>query len=428
MKRNLAESEKWLRRSAACVPGCAQTFSKAPISFVQGVAPAFLAREKGAYVWDVDGNRYIDFILGLGPSILGHSDDVVNQAVRDQMELGVSFSLPTPIEVELSEKLCEVIPSAEMVRFGKNGSDATAAAVRLSRGYTGRDKVARCGYHGWQDWYIGSTNRNLGVPKAVSALTLHFPYNNLDALAALFRANHDEIACVIMEPHAFDLPAPGYLEGVREICHQNGALLVFDEIVTGFRTAQGGAQEYYGVMPDVSCFGKAMANGFPISAVVGKADVMRLFEQVFFSVTFGGETGSMAASLATISELKRRDGFTKLWKNGAVLQQGTQKLIEENGIAGHVDCPGLPPWTAVRIRGFAEQETLELRSYFQQECIKRGVLTLGSNMLSVAHDEPVIQEALTVYAEVMPLLAEAIRGRDAGRRLEGPPVRSIIRS
>jgi glutamate-1-semialdehyde aminotransferase len=148
MKRKLEESERWLRRSSARIPGRAQTFSKAPISFVQGVAPAFLAREKGAYVWDVDGNRYIDFILGLGPSILGHADDVVNQAVRDQMELGVSFSLPTPIEVELSEKLCEVIPSAEMVRFGKNGSDATAAAVRLSRGYTGRDKVARCGYHG----------------------------------------------------------------------------------------------------------------------------------------------------------------------------------------------------------------------------------------------------------------------------------------
>ncbi len=428
MKRNLEQSEKWLERSRARIPGCAQTFSKAPISFVQGVAPAFLAREKGPYVWDVDGNRYIDFILGLGPSILGHADDVVNQAVRDQMELGVSFSLPTPIEVELAEKLCEVIPCAEMVRFGKNGSDVTAAAVRVSRGFTGRDKVARCGYHGWQDWYIGSTNRDLGVPKAVSALTLVFPYNDLTALDALFRANPGEIACVIMEPHGFILPEPGYLEGVREICRANGALLVFDEVVTGFRIAQGGAQEHFGVVPDLACFGKAMANGFPISAVVGRREVMELFEQVFFSGTFGGETGAMAASLATISELRKRDGFAKLWKYGAQLQQGTQRLIEANGISESVDCPGLPPWTTIRIRGFGEQETLELRSYFQQECVKRGILTLGSHVLSVAHDAAVIEEALAAYEEVFPLLADSIRGHDAGRRLEGPPVRPIIRS
>ncbi len=428
MKRRLEESEKWLRRSARRVPGCAQTFSKAPISFVQGVAPAFLERAKGAYVWDVDGNRYIDCILGLGPAILGHSDDAVNEAVRRQIERGVAFSLPHPVEVELAELLCETIPCADMVRFGKNGSDVTAAAVRVSRGYTGRDKVARCGYHGWQDWYIGSTNRNLGVPKAVSALTLSFPYNDLEALHGLFGRNKGEIACVIMEPHNSELPAPAYLEGVRELCAQNQALLVFDEIITGFRTALGGAQSHFGVTPDLACFGKAMANGFPLSVVTGKGDVMRLFEQVFFSGTFGGEAASIAAGNATISELKKRDGISTIWRNGATLQQGTRRLLDEHGISASVECAGLPPWTTMRIKGFSEEETLVLRSYFQQECVKRGVLTLGAHMLSVAHDESVVRELLAAYTEVFPLLAEAIRKGNARSRLEGPPVRSIIRS
>jgi glutamate-1-semialdehyde-2,1-aminomutase len=428
VKPKLEESGRWLRRSAKRIPGCAQTFSKAPISFVQGVAPAFLARAKGAYVWDVDENRYIDFILGLGPAILGHADDVVNEAVRAQIEFGTAFSLPHPVEVELAELLCEIIPCAEMVRFGKNGSDVTAAAVRVARGYTGRDKVARCGYHGWQDWYIGSTNRYLGVPDAVRELTLTFPYNNLDTLHRLFREHRNQIACVIMEPVTFDVPAPGYLVSVREICHQNGSLLVFDEIVTGFRIALGGAQEYFGVTPDLACFGKGMANGFPLSAVVGRADVMRLFEQVFFSGTFGGETASIAASLATIRELRRRSAIPTIWTHGGTLQYEMQRLFNKHSIARCVDCVGLPPWTTVRISGLTEEPTLALRSYFQQECIRRGVLTHGSHMVSLSHNEPVIREALAVYAEVIPLLAEAIRRGDAAERLEGPPVRPVIRS
>ena len=395
---------------------------------MQGVAPTFLARAKGAHVWDVDGNRFIDMILGLGPVILGHADEAVNEAVRNQMELGVSFSLPHPVEVELAELLCEIIPCAEMARFGKNGSDVTTAAVRVSRGYTGRDKVARCGYHGWQDWYIGSTNRNLGVPRAVSALTLSFPYNNLEALHQLFRENEGEIACVIMEPANFDAPAPGYLEGVREICTKSSTLLVFDEVVTGFRISLGGAQELFGVTPDLACFGKGMANGFPLSAIVGKGDVMRLFEEVFFSGTFGGETASIAASLATISELRRRDGISCLWNNGAALQRGTQLLLKQHGVSDRAECAGMAPWTTVRLRGFDESQTLALRSYFQQEAIKRGILTHGNHMLSVAHDESVIGEVLAAYSEIIPLLAEAIRHGDVERRLEGPPVRLVIRS
>lgn len=416
-----------MERSAARIPGCAQTFSKGPISFVQNVAPNFLERAEGPYVWDVDGNRYIDFILGLGPVILGHADPVVNAAAAEQLQLGVSFSLPHTIEVEVAELLCEVIPCAEMVRFGKNGSDVTAAAVRVARGFTGRDKVARCGYHGWQDWFIGSTSRNLGVPEAVQRLTLRFPYNDLDALERLFAQNKHEIACVIMEPVVLDPPQAGYLESVKELCHAEGALLVFDEIVTGFRIALGGAQQHFGVVPDLACLGKAMANGFPLSAVVGRGDVMKLFEEVFFSGTHGGEAVSLAACRATIAELRRREGFAALWRTGGKLQASVRIILKANGLDHLIDCPGLAPRTGFAFRGANERESLALRSLFQQECMKRGILTHGNHMLSLSHDDAVVEEALAIYRDVFARVAEAVLSNEVEARLEGPPVRVVLR-
>ena len=417
-----------MKRAAQRIPGCAQTFSKGPLSFVQGVAPNFVRKARGPYVWDVDGNRYIDNILGLGPVILGHADPAVNAAAFRQMEQGASFSLPHPLEVELAELLCDLIPCAEMVRFGKNGSDATAAAVRAARGFTGRDKVARCGYHGWQDWYIGSTSRHLGVPQAVRDLTLVFPYNSLTELHALFQRNPGEIACVIMEPVAFDAPRPGYLQGVQELCRNNGALLVFDEIVTGFRLHLGGAQAHFGVIPDLACFGKAMANGFPLSAVVGRSDVMRIFEHVFFSFTFGGEAVSLAASLETIRELQRREGIPQLWRTGGRLQEATNRLLASNALDRHLACVGLAPWTTLRCLQRTERDVLLLRSLFQQEAIPRGVLTHGNHMLSVSHDDAVIDAILSVYTEVFPILAEAIVSGTVEARLAGPPLQTILRS
>ena len=409
------------------IPVGAQTFSKGPLSFVQGVLPNFLARAEGPYVWDVDGNRYIDYILGLGPIILGHADPAVNEAARRQLADGMAFSLPHPIEVKVAEALCERIPCAEMVRFGKNGSDVTAAAVRVSRAFTGRDKVIRCGYHGWQDWYIGSTSRALGVPEAVRRLTLSCAYNNLAAMQEAFRANSTEIACVILEPATFDAPAPGYLEGVKELCAREGALLVFDEIVTGFRVAIGGVQQLTGVTPDLACFGKAMANGFPLSAIVGRADVMRWFEKVFFSFTFGGEAVSLAACLATIHELERRDGIATLWRNGARLQECTRQLIRDAKLEETLDCAGMPPWTTLRTSGMNERNALLFRSLFQQEAAKRGLLTHGNHMLSVAHDASVIDATLAAYAEIMPILADALRIGNVERRLEGEPMQTILR-
>jgi glutamate-1-semialdehyde aminotransferase len=411
----LDESRRWLERASGRIPNCAQTFAKSPMSFVQGVSPNFLARAEGAHVWDVDGNRYTDFIMGLGPVILGHADAAVNDAAIRQMQQGISFSLPTTLEVELTELLCEIIPCAAMVRFGKNGSDVTAAAVRVARAYTNRDKVLRCGYHGWQDWFVGSTSRNRGVPEAVRRLTVRFPYNDLDALAALFSQNRDEVACVIMEPVVLDAPLPGYLESVRELCHRHRALLVFDEVVTGFRMALGGAQEHFGVVPDLACFGKAMGNGFPISAIAGRAEVMRLFEEVFFSFTHGGEAASLAAGMATIRELRRRDAFAVFWRIGKLLRDGANQILRETGLADRIRCAGYPPRT-----GFVFSDAA-LRSLFQQEAIRRGILTHGNHMLCLAHTESVIEDALRVYREVFGVIA------DGSARLEGPPLQTVIR-
>jgi glutamate-1-semialdehyde aminotransferase len=424
----LRQSANWLERAKRVIPGCAQTFSKGPMLFVQGPAPNFLARAEGALVWDVDGNRYLDYILGLGPIILGHCYPAVDEAVRAQLALGVSFSLPHPVEVEVAETLCEWIPCAEMVRFGKNGSDVTSAAVRVSRAFTGREKVACCGYHGWQDWYIGSTSRFLGVPAAVRALTLPFPYNNLDALHALFHQHPDQIACVIMEPVTFHAPNPGYLAGVKELCRTHGALLVFDEVVTGFRLAPGGAQQYFDVTPDLACFGKGIANGYPLSAIVGRADVMRLFNEVFFSFTHGGEALSLAACLATLRESERKDLTGHLWRVGTRLQSETNRLIAERDLAQHATCIGLPPWNAIRFVDAAGKDSMLIRSLFQQEALKRGLLTHGNHMLSLSHDDQVITETLAIYAEVFTVLGQAIRAGEVAKRLEGPPMQSVLRA
>ncbi len=263
-------------------------------------------------MWDVDGSEYIDYSMALGPVILGHAFSEVNEVIAGRLKDGIIYTLPHPLEIELAELLVEVIPCAEMVRFGKNGSDATSGAVRAARAYTGRDKIACYGYHGWQNWYIGTTTRSKGVPKSVQRITIAFEYNNLESLKKIFDENKDKIAAVIMEPVGIIEPKGRFLEEVKELTHKNGALLIFDEIITGFRLSLGGAQEYVDVIPDLACFGKAMANGMPISVVVGKKEIMEIFDEIFFSFTFGGEVLSITAAITTIRELSPKDVIAHL--------------------------------------------------------------------------------------------------------------------
>lgn len=425
--RRLAKSYALKAKAERLIPSCSQTFSKGPSQFVQGVAPVFLARGSGSRVWDVDGNEYIDYPMGLGPVILGHNYPAVTAAITRQLQHGSAFSLPHPLEVEVAELLVETIPCAEMVRFGKNGSDVTAAAVRVARAYTGRDLIACCGYHGWQDWYIGTTTRRRGVPAAVQELTVTFDYNNSESLARLFAEYPDRIAAVIMEPVGVQDPLPGFLPQVADLARRHGALLVFDEVVTGFRVALGGAQQHYGVIPDLACFGKALANGFPLSAIVGRRAVMELFDEIFFSFTFGGEALSLAAAQATIIELREKNVIAHLWEQGRRLKDGYRVLARRYGLEKRTECQGLPPHTVAVFRDARGAESLALKSLFMQECLKRGVLFSGVQNICFSHSAADIDQTLRVYRSAMEILAAALAADDVQDRLEGEPVQPVFR-
>ncbi len=425
--RSLAKSKALFERSRRVIPGCAQTFSKGYTQYVQGVAPIFLERGEGSYVWDIDGNRYIDLVQGLLPNILGYADAGVNRAVLEQIEQGHSFSLPHPLEVELAETLVDLIPCAEMVRFGRNGSDATAAAVRCARAYTGRDVVACCGYHGWQDWYIGSTTRHRGVPKAVRDLTKTFTYNDLASLEAIFKDHPDNVGCIIMEPTNFTAPTPGFLQGVREIATRHGAVLVFDEICTGFHLGLGGAQKLFGVTPDLACFGKAMGNGFPISVVVGRAEIMRTFEDIFVSFTFAGEISAMAASREVIRRLQLEPITSEMARRGLRIKEAVSLCAIENGVESNVVNLGMPQWSITKFFDRDGAESVALKSLFQQEFIKRGILTLGTHNLNATLSDKDIDHIVQAYQQVMPILADAVRANNAASRLEGSMIELLFK-
>src|SRR5207302_3507040 len=269
MSDRYQKSDALLKRALGIIPLGTQTFSKSKTQYALYVYPFVIAEAEGSHVWDVDGHQYIDFVNGLGAVTLGYNDPDVNRALQKQLEQGVIFSLPHPIEIEAAEEITKMIPCAEMVRFGKNGSDATAGAVRLARAYAKRDHIAVCGYHGWQDWYIGTTSRSLGVPEATRKLTHKFTFNDLDSLRAIFKEWPGQVAAVMMEPMNMTEPKTGFLESVKELAHEQGSLLIFDETITGFRFSNGGAQDYFHVTADLATFGKGIANGYPLSAVTG---------------------------------------------------------------------------------------------------------------------------------------------------------------
>ncbi len=426
-RRPLVKSQSLFARSKAVIPGCSQTFSKGYTQYVQGVAPIFLGRGKGSHVWDVDGNEYIDYVSGLLPNILGYAHPGVDSAVRSQMDRGISFSLPHPLEVELAEKLCEIIPCAEMVRFGKNGSDATAGAVRVARAFTGRSHIACCGYHGWQDWYVGSTTRNLGVPEETRGLTHSFLYNNLSSLEDVFSQFPNGVAAVIMEPLNFTPPDAGFLESVKVLCEKNGALFIFDEICTGFHFGLGGAQKRFGVTPDLACFGKAMGNGYPISCVVGRRDVMRLFEEVFFSFTFAGDPVGLVASLKVIEILQTTDVIKDIEEHGRMLRDGFNTFALQSNLSQRMICTGYPNWTLMRFMDGDHKDSLLEKSLFQQEVLKAGILVLSTHNLGSAHDRGDIEKTLEIYANAFKRVANFLSDSDPQRHLEGELIQPVFR-
>ncbi len=375
----------------------------------------------------MDGNEYVDWQMGIGPLVLGYGHEAVDDAVRRQLESGITFSLVHPLEIEVAELVREIVPNAEMVRFSKTGCDVTTAAVRLARAATGRSKVLCCGYHGWHDWYVATTDRSAGIPESTRELTFTFGYNDPAGLA---EALDDDVACVILEPVVFEEPRDGFLHEVKRLCQKNGSLLVFDEMWTGFRIALGGAQERYGVTADLACFSKAIANGMPLSVLTGRRDVMKLLERdVFFFTTFGGEALSLAAAKATLGELRSRDVPAYLERQGTKLRDGVRAVAQSLGM-DYVACVGLPARTLVSFaaKGAAEGlDALEVKSLAQQELLRFGVLWGGFHNVALAHSDADVEHTLASWREVLPIVHRAVLERRVGDALRGKPVEPVFR-
>ncbi|HEY5500489.1 MAG TPA: aminotransferase class III-fold pyridoxal phosphate-dependent enzyme, partial [Candidatus Humimicrobiaceae bacterium] len=333
---DFTRSEKLFEEAKQISPG-GVTSERQPSKFIPGKYPIFLDHGKGSHVWDVDGNEFVDWICSYGPLVLGHNNENVDNAVIENIKNGFCFTLFHPVHNELIKKLLEIMPWAQMAKILTSGSDATAAAIRMARIYTEKDKVIRWGYHGWHDWSYGGAGTDktpYGVPEGSVTDILTFNYNDLSSLEEVFSKNKGKVACVIMQPFesSKELPEEGFLEGVKKITHENDAVLIFDEIRTGFRVALGGALQYFNVIPDMACFSKAMANGYPISVVIGKKDVMLPSQKSKISATFFPNTFPMVAALATIKEIQDRNGIEYMWKQGTRLVKGFEAMIKDNGI------------------------------------------------------------------------------------------------
>jgi glutamate-1-semialdehyde 2,1-aminomutase len=419
----ITRSDAYFARARGLIPAGTQTLAKGPGQWVRGVAPKYLERGRDAHVWDVDGNEYIDLSMAVGPLSLGYCYPAVDNAIREQLERGITFSLMHPLEVEVAELVRELVPNVDMVRFSKTGCDATTAAVRLARAYTKRSRVVCCGYHGWHDWYIATTDRAAGVPAEVASLTHTFDYNDLESLA---EAIDDDVACVILEPTVFEPPKAGFLAGVRELCDRHGVLLVFDEMWTGFRIALGGAQAHFGVRADLVCFSKAIANGMPISVVAGRADVMRSCERdVFFFTTFGGEALSLAAAKATMLELRERDALAEMGARGRTLCEGYRAIAGELGMT-YTNVAGYDQRQIITFHASAGDPLL-IRSLLQQELIRRGVLWNGFHNLCYALGDDDVEHILGAYREALAVVHDAVIHGDILAELKGEPVEPVFR-
>mgnify|MGYP002850252799 CR=1 FL=1 len=394
------------KRAEELIPGKTQLVSRRASQFAEGVSPVYAKNASGSRFTDVDDNEYIDWNNCVSAVILGHTDASVSKAVKDQIDKGSLFTINSPLEIELAELLVEVIPSAEMVRYCKGGGEACAVAVKIARGTTGRDKVLFCGYHGWHDWYqsvnyLADPNTGefpiigiepIGVPKALAGTALPFEYGDLDNLRQLFEQNKGEVAAVIMEPLRSDLPPDGYLERVKEIAHQNGAMLIFDEVSSGWRTRIGGIQEYLNVTPDMSVFAKAISNGFPMGVVVGSRESMELADRMFISSSYWSDNVGLAASLTTINELIRRESVTRFDELGTKLRDSLRQAVNSSGIAAQIN--GWHYRCTVDFDLPDEDLRQQVNTLFIQEMSRQGIHTLNSFMPTLSHtDEDIHQTA-----------------------------------
>jgi len=416
------------------IPGGAHTYAKGDDQFPVE-APGFMVRGKGCHAWDLDGNEFIEYGMGLRAVTLGHAYPSVVEAAHRQMQLGINFTRPARIEVDLAEAMLELVDGADMVKFAKNGSDVTTAAVKLARAYTGRDLVVICAeqpFFSTDDWFIGTTQMNAGIPAAISDLTLKFGYNDLESLRALFEEYPNRIACVLFEAEAMTPPEPGFLGEVKAICERNGSLLVFDEMITGFRWHVGGAQKFHGVTPHLSTFGKAMGNGFAIAALMGKREIMRLGgldhdePRVFLlSTTHGAETHALAASLEVIRIYQHEDVIGHLWRAGERLRELVRHSVAAHKLEDYFKVLGRPCNLVFATCDAEMRPSQEYRTLFLQELIRRGVIG-PSFVVSYSHSDADIDHTAEVVDQALGVYRKALED-GVGRYLEGRPVQPVNR-
>ncbi len=416
------------------VPGGSHTYAKSDDQFPKDMAP-IISHGQGSRVWDIDGNEYIEYGSGMRSVTLGHAFNKVIDAVKHELDHGSNFIRPSVRELECAEKFLKFVPKAEMVKFCKDGSDATSGAIRLARAYTGRCKIAICSNHPFfsvDDWFIGSTAMPRGIPQEIRDLTLKFNYDDREDLESLFTENPDEIAAIILEGEKYGPPQEGYFDFLREICDRNGTLLVLDEMITGFRWSNGGAQEFHNIRPDLSTFGKAMANGFSVSALAGRKDIMKLGgikhdqERVWLlSTTHGAESHGLVAAIATMDFYRENPVVDTLWKRGESLANGLKAAAEEQGVAEFVPIIGRPCCLVYGSRDEQKNPSQQFRTLLIQELLKRSILA-SSLVISYSHTEDDIAQTIEAFSGAFAIYRRAL-DEGIGKYLHGRPVQPAIR-
>ena len=426
----MGKGQELYKRAKEIIPTGTQLLSKRPEMFLPNLWPAYYSKAKGCEVWDLDGNHYFDFAqMGVGSCTLGYANDNVDNAVIDAVENGAMCSLNSYEEVELAEKLIELHPWAECARFARSGGEACAIAVRIARSATGRSKVAFCGYHGWSDWYIsaniGDTTKldeqllpgltPSGVPRELANTAIPFMYNDIHSLEKLVAENDGELAAIIMEPRRGEPLKDGFLEGVRKIATKIGAALIFDEVTAGFRMCIGGLHKIYGVNPDIAVFGKALGNGFPITAIIGRREVMRGADKSFISSTFWTERLGFVAGVATLQEMERIDAPKILIKYGDKIVNGLMQMAVKHKLNLKVS-----HMTPIAHTDWDYPNGLAVQTLYAQEMLNRGYLVSSAIYSTTAYTSAIVDRFIADTDEVFAIIKKAIDNADVEKLLKGP--------
>ena len=429
-------NEEAERQILELIPGGAHTYSKGRDQFPAN-APKIIERGEGAYIWDVEGRKYLSWCMGLYSIVLGHAYKPVIDKVIEQLHRGTNFQRPAIQELEYAKIINRIIPCADMVKFCKNGSTATTAGIKLSRAYNGKDKVAICAQHpffSYDDWFISSTPCKLGIPERYQDQTVKFDYNDIDGIAKIFREQGDEITALIMEPLKFDEPKDNFLHEVKALCREHNIVYILDEMITGFRFPMGGAQKYYGVEPDLTTFGKAVGNGFSISFLAGKRDIMNLGgidegkSKVFLvSTTHGAELHSIVASMATIEEIEKHNVIEYLWDVGKTVIREITSIIERLELQDFVTVRGHPYLPLMEFRDHERKYNDGFKTLFMQELAARGILFQGTFVSSYSHREAEIDTTLQAVDESLQVYKEALEAKSYRPFLVGPPIKPVFR-